>query len=435
MKRLISILLICILGILLFMGGCGEPQDSENEEETSSAEISLEVWICYDRNVPGAYYVFEWDNLAEKYGYNIEIQTYSEQEIKDKLKMAVVSNELPDIFYVPGGAYPEYLFEAGACIPVQEYLSETDFKEKYLLPYEDGSNYIISCMADSYGAAYYNTELMAEIGLEIPSNWEELEEMVQKVHQYNEENGTEYAAIELGMKDKWMGELLYCMTALSQNQEIYRRTETGEASDEELSAMLTEASGAIDRLMKLGAFPGEYMEIGEPEAVRNFINQDAVMMVHQTSLVYHLIQNMGREGFAAAAFPGCGEEGALYRVMDMNYTYTPGLAVSSGSEYQEEAARLSVEFALNVNRTNVEQHGYLNMTEEDFTYDGSSFPQIEFIHDLETHAETTDAFLFSGFVQENGDDWGNLMKQFYAGQLDVQEFSENSAGIIKNNNS
>lgn len=49
MKRLISILLICILGILLFLGGCGEPQDSENEEETSPAEISLEVWICYDR--------------------------------------------------------------------------------------------------------------------------------------------------------------------------------------------------------------------------------------------------------------------------------------------------------------------------------------------------------------------------------------------------
>ena len=127
MKRLISILLTCILGTLLFLGGCGSPQDSENADETSSADISLEVWICYDRNVPGAYYVFEWDNLAEKYGYDIEIQTYSEQEIKDKLKMAVVSNELPDIFYVPGGAYPEYLFESGACIPVQDYLAETDF--------------------------------------------------------------------------------------------------------------------------------------------------------------------------------------------------------------------------------------------------------------------------------------------------------------------
>ena len=78
------------------------PSREEAQDETAGQEAEgtpLEVWICYDRNVPGAYYVFQWDTLAEKYGYEIEVETYSEQELRDKLKMAVVCNELPDIFY------------------------------------------------------------------------------------------------------------------------------------------------------------------------------------------------------------------------------------------------------------------------------------------------------------------------------------------------
>ena len=38
---------------------------------------------------------------------------------------------------------------------------------------------------------------------------EELMALVQQVNIYNEAHGTEYAAIELGDKDSWLGELLY----------------------------------------------------------------------------------------------------------------------------------------------------------------------------------------------------------------------------------
>ena len=433
MKKLISIFLVGILSVMFFLTGCGQEEFQENRAG-SADRPSLEVWFCYDRNVPGAYYVFLWDTLAEQYGYDITIETYSEQEIRDKLKMAMVCSELPDIFYVPGGSYPEYLFDAGACMPVQEYLSDAGFLEKYTLPSRDGNNYIIPCMADSYGVTYYDTGLMEKIGLEVPASWGELLEMVEKVHRYNEENGTDYAAIELGTKDKWMGELLYCMAALGADSETYQALEKGTASEESLDTLLLEASVAVQQLIDCGAFPEDYLETGEPEAVKNFINHDAVMMVHQSSLVYHLIQNMGKNGFRMESFPGCAGEtdGEMrYHLMDMNDTYMPGLAVSSGSEYREEAAALSVEFALQVNQTNVEQHGYLNMTDSSLFADGYLFPQIQKLQEMERQADAGDAFLFAVLDQNTVDEWGNAMKQFFAGEMSAEEFADKSSSFMK----
>ena len=437
MKKIMSWRLVCALSAVLFAGGCTRSRE-EAQDETAGQEAEgtpLEVWICYDRNVPGAYYVFQWDTLAETYGYEIEVETYSEQELRDKLKMAVVCNELPDIFYVPGGNYPEYLFEAGACMPVQEELQDAGFQDRYLTPSEDGNNYIIPCVPDSYAVAYYDAELMEEIGLEIPETMEELEEMIRKVDQYNRTHGTDYAAIELGMKDKWMGELFGCMIACLTDPEGYRGTLDGNASAGGMKALGTETSAKLRELITAGAFPENYMETGEPEAVRNFINHDAVMMVHQSSLVYHLIQNMGEDGFAAAAFPGYGADAAGgYHLMDMNGNYKPGLAVNARSEYREDAAALCVEFALEVNRINAQEHGYLNITDTEIAAEGSASPQVQFLHEMEARAGGRDAFLFSALDQETGDAWGNTVKQFFAGELSEQEFSENTAEIMENYN-
>ena len=83
----------------------------------------------FDKNVPGAYYVFLWDTLAEKYGYDINVKSYSTEQLKDKLKVALICNELPDIFLVWGGSYPGYLFDAGACMPVDDYISQAPLRK------------------------------------------------------------------------------------------------------------------------------------------------------------------------------------------------------------------------------------------------------------------------------------------------------------------
>ena len=52
--------------------------------------------------------------VGRKIGYDINVKSYSAEQLKDKLKVALICNELPDIFLVWGGSYPGYLFDAGA---------------------------------------------------------------------------------------------------------------------------------------------------------------------------------------------------------------------------------------------------------------------------------------------------------------------------------
>ena len=81
-----------------------------------------------------------------------------------------------------------------------------------------------------------------------------------------------------------------------------------------------------------------------------------------------------------------------------------------------------MEFALEVNRINAQEHGYLNITDTEIAAEGSVSPQVQFLHEMEARAGGRDAFLFSALDQETGDAWGNTVKQFFAGELSEQEF-------------
>ncbi len=415
-----------MLLILVGLAGCSETTVTESQTTEQEAP-ELEIWMCYDRNVPGSYYVFLWDSIAEEYGCSVTVKTYSQQEIEDKLRMALSCNELPDIFMVPGGAYPEYLFSSGACLALQSYLEEGDFLEEYTLTYDDGNNYLIPCLPESYGVVYYDNSLLTLMQLTIPSTWEELIQLIEAVNAYNAENGTDYAAIEMGGKDTWLVELLYCFLADGIDEASYAALlqEDGEVSE----SLLLAAAEQLQALMDLDAFPEDYMEIGEAEAVKNFINHDAVLLVHQTSLLYHLTQNMGSTGFTLEAFPVC-QEGAESSLLSINSTYTPGLAVSARSVNADLAAQICLDFAQAVNVTNVEEYNYLNLSTATLTYEKNATANQVALHRIVEETALEEAFAFSVLPQETADSWGTLLKRFLAGDLSVDEFVAQSLEVL-----
>lgn len=422
--------------LLLFacglFAGCVAEGDTVSEQ-VEEKKIEFEIWVFFDINTPDSYYVDLWDTLGKKYGYSIDIKVYSTEQIKDKLRIALACNELPDIFLVWGGKYPDYLFDAGACIPIQDYLDEADveFKESYIQPYRDGNNYIIPCLVEAYAVTYCNNDLMDKIGLEIPGTWEELLAFVEKVNAYNAVYGTDYAALELGAKDSWLGELLYCMIVNRMDPYAFDRLERGEAelSDE----IFVEAARKVRQLVDMGAFPEDYMETGEVEAVENFIHQEAVLFPHQSTIVYYLMQHMGTESFQMAQFPSCAEEYdedyASY-MMKINYTLTPGLCISSRTEYQKEAAELCLEFAKQVNEINVTEHGYLNMTEEELEPPADLPVPVQQFRDMVDNAQKYTAYWYAELAMDDGNNWRNLTKKLFAGEISVEEFIQEGTSYL-----
>lgn len=417
----ITIILLTIILCLTFAGCNGQEKTAEYQEEKKE----LTVWTFFDMNTPDSYYVDLWDTLAEEYGYRIDVKTYSTQQIKDKLRVALACGELPDIFLVWGGNYPNYLFDAGACIPVQDYLDASDYhpKQSYTEPYRDGNRYIIPCLVEAYAVTYCNEKLLDQMGLKIPETWEELVSFVKAVNVYNEKNHAQYVAIELGDKDNWLGELLYCMIVNRIDPNALDRLISGEAkfSDD----VFVEAAKKVRKLVKMGAFPEDFLETGEVEAVENFVNEEAVLFPHQSTIVYYLMKQMGEDGFSVQQFPDCGEvqdDDYSSYLMDINHTLTPGLCISSKSVYQEEAAELCIAFAKRVNEINVTEYGYLDMTTDRLEPPKENPKPVQQFRDMVQNAEKFTADWYALLPEQEGDDWRNLTKKLFAGEVSVEQF-------------
>ena len=415
--------LLSAVFLVVFLGGCTQKKSVAQQEP---AKAELEVWTFFDKNVPGAYYVFLWDTLAEKYGYDINVKSYSTEQLKDKLKVALICNELPDIFLVWGGSYPGYLFDAGACMPVDDYISEAPFKEEYIQPYKDGVHYIIPCLSDGYEVLYGNQSLMTELGIDqIPQTWEELEMLVRQVAAYNAAHDTSYAALELGERDNYLGEMLYGMIVNRIDPYAYEKWENG--TIDFMDPVFLEAAQKVEWLVQNHAFPENYMETGEAEAVRNFINKKAVLFSHQSAIIYHLIHNMGEHGFLVGQFPSCTEtynETYGQYLMDMNHSLTPGICINEKSEYKEDAAEICMEFSQQVNEINVTEYGYQNLMDLTYPQTSDVVKPVSDLNEMIASAKKITPDWYSQLPQETGDSWRNLTKKLFAGELNAQKFIE-----------
>lgn len=441
-RRIRSVILLAVLCLCLTVCGCSGNGNvfafwqNHNEVDDSDTEdkIKLSVWAFFDENTPGTYYVDLWQELEEKFGYDIELKTYSTEQIKDKLKIALVCDELPDVFVVWGGNYPNFLFDANACVPVEQYLENADFqfKDSYVEPYKDGHNYIIPCLVEAYAVTYCNQNLLREMDLTMPQNWQELLDMVEQVNEYNQTHGTSYAALELGDKDLWLAELLY--TVLVNCEDPYAQEKLAAGTIDFSDPIFRQAAEKLMQLVDMRAFSDKFLETGEVEAVQNFAEGKAVLLPHQSTIVFHLMDEMGKDALSVEQFPGYIQKPADAQkyMVNINHTLTPGLCISSDSQYQNEAAQLCLEFAKRVNERNVEQYDYLDMIQNSgLTAPENSPLAVQQFHMQIDQSERYTPLWYAVMEEDDGDNWRNLIKKLLGKAITVDEFVESAQQYMK----
>lgn len=420
-KKIMAMLAVTVLctGML---AGCSTEQEKITHFEKEE-EVQLEVWAFFDMNQPGNHYVEAWQELAKSFHYDVDVKLYSNEQMKGKIRMALACKEMPDIFLVWGGTYPDYLIDANACLPVQDYLATVPYEESYVVPYADGNNYIIPCLTESYAVMYYNQLLVDQIRLTVPTNWEEMLSLVEQVSDYNTSHATKYVAFNIGVKDEWLGELLYCMLVNRLDPTAYDRLKAGEITFED--PVFCEAAERVRQLVDSYALPSDYVEIGEAESVERFIEGESVLSFGQTASVYHILENMPEDSFHVMAFPACAEgEDADYSqyMMDVNHNLTAGLCVSASSAHPDEAARLCIAFSKWVNQINVENYGDLSLTRELFVLPEPLPEPIMEFRNLVESAEKMTPDWYAELPQTTGNNWRNLTKKLFAGEVDVDTF-------------
>lgn len=451
-KRVLFIMAAVLLAVCLLSGCAGSrrgnnsvseekesvPEDiktKENEpENTQDQKTELEIWVYMDMNTPGTHYVSTWKKLAKKHNCQLNIKTYTTQEMKNKLRTGVTSRELPDIFMVKGGSYSDFLFDAGVCLPLQDYIRNSNslFKDPYLVPYKDGNNYIIPCFPDSYQVTYANLDLLEKMNLKMPETWEQLLSLVHQVHSYNERHGTNYTAIELGDKDGWLGELLYCtlVNSLDPSGLTAMSGQRGDFSDR----VYAEAAGRIRTLVSEGAFSDDFLEKGELESAEDFKNGNSVLFPYTSGVLYYLEENMGDQTLGLYQFPSCSHAHDLdytqYNIA-INYSLEPGLCVSSYSTHQKEAVQLCLEYATAVNEINVMKYGTEDITRKNLVAP-ATFPEpVQQFRNLLFYSRRISPDWYGILPENKADSWNNLVKKLYAGEVSGTEFQKKGKHILK----
>lgn len=109
------------------------------------------------------------------------------------------------------------------------------------------------------------------------------------------------------------------------------------------------------------------MNTGEVESSEKFVNNEAVLMPHQSTILYYLMDNMGEDAIDLLQFPDCS--GGAYPdyeayLMNANHDMAPGLCINKKTAYPDEAAKICLEFSKRVNEINVSKYGYLNYRDD-----------------------------------------------------------------------
>ncbi|MBP2651928.1 MAG: UgpB [Firmicutes bacterium] len=425
------LLIVFIVLFSLFTSSCAKPQTVSPNAPVEDKKPELNVWIFFDQNTPGTHYLDLWKSLGEELGYNVNVKTFASEELKYKLRISLACDELPDIFAVWGGTFPDFLLNAGACLPVQDYINNSglNYKKSYLVPYSDGNNYIIPCLVEAYAVTFYNKSLMQKIGVEPPKTWNELMNLVYTVNAYNKEHQTNYAAIELGDKDSWLGELLYDMIVNRIDPYAFDKLRAGKIKFTD--KVFLDAAYKVVELVDSGAFPRDYLETGEVESIHNFVQNKSLLLPHQSTIVYHLIENMGNDSIGLIQWPNSGSKPDFdygHYLIDINHTLKPGLCISRKTAHKDEAAKLCLRFSEEVNKINVTKYGYINlMADNKLTPPNDPPLPVKEFTTMVDEAKYYTSFWYSILPQNEADEWRSLTKKLFAKAITPEKFIEAGA--------
>lgn len=197
MKKLSSKItaLLLIVVMMTMVVGCGKTEEVKEEttgavteeatteaaeEETAMKEkIKLKVMVLSeDTNRQTIYNDYYSAKIGEAFpDYEVEFELPgSSDAYESKLKIYNASGELPDIFWGQ-----DIVYQAGNALPLTDIIIADGFLDTFsnpsaLIPASDGEVYCLNSGTDSFfaGPLYYNKAIFEEVGIEAPTNFEEL---------------------------------------------------------------------------------------------------------------------------------------------------------------------------------------------------------------------------------------------------------------------
>ena len=175
MKKIIALLLVLVMALSLV--ACGNKADEK---------VSLNVIAAQYGGKTADWWVgFEKDFEAANENIDLVVDVVSWNDIYTVVNTRISNNDAPDILNID--VFADYQAD-GLLLPAQDFVSEETYAKFYPAFLEqsvvDGTVWAVPDLA-SARALYYNADILAAAGVEVPTTWAELKAACEAIKAYN----------------------------------------------------------------------------------------------------------------------------------------------------------------------------------------------------------------------------------------------------------
>jgi len=271
-KRIIA----CLSTVILITSGCTS-QTINNGQPDKNEEIVLTMWsIATESDAFHSAYLNAIESFeANNPGVRIRLETFDNETYKTKIRLAVAANELPDIFFTWGGGFSRPFVESGKVLE----LTSTYEKYREALPEQMLEN--VTHNGRIYGSVitvpismlFYNEKMFVEHGLQVPTTWEEWQEVCEAFIALG------ITPISISAKETWGLAMLHDGLTLKSAgpEKVQQALLTAEQSyDDEV---FLASARKLRQFIDMGAFCEYAIQMSNDEAGQDFYNGQTAMFV------------------------------------------------------------------------------------------------------------------------------------------------------------
>ncbi|MBR3973479.1 MAG: extracellular solute-binding protein [Oscillospiraceae bacterium] len=177
MKKLIALLLALVM--VFGLVACGSKADEKVELNVIAAQ--------YGTQTADWWAGFEKDFEAANQNIDLVVDVVSWNDIYTVVNTRISNNDAPDILNID--VFADYQAD-GLLLPAQDYISEETYAKFYQSFLDqsvvDGTVWAVPDLA-SARAMYYNADILAAAGVEVPTTWDELKAACEAIKAYDPE--------------------------------------------------------------------------------------------------------------------------------------------------------------------------------------------------------------------------------------------------------
>lgn len=421
--------MITIAALLFSMSACASSGEAKNDTQQPKLEtkseadnkVTLKLWHAWVSDSDGNKKPFQnvLTHVKEQFkDVELVVEGIDNESYKTKLKNAVSTNQLPDIFFTWSAGFSKPFVESGKVLALDEYMG--DIKDKLLPGITDSMTYDGKVYGLPYqmqvAPLYCNKELFDQNGVKIPETYEEL---LTAVNTFSKKGITPMIN---GAKELWPAMFYYDILALrTAGAEQCIKTLNKKASFN--SPEFIDAAAKLVELSKAGAFGENPLKLSYDSGNNQFAEGKAAMLFNgnwvagvvesETSKVKGKILAVkfpsitGGKGSATEYFGGAGD----------------GFMVSSGTSNKDMAVKvvkfIAEDMAREAYLANAGMPGW-NVQVDDSNVSPMVKQMVSMTKDSTAWVLWWDVFLEAA----DADIHKNLVAELIAGQISPEDFAK-----------